>query len=410
MKRLFSPVPWEKLILWGLFLLSLWIFRSFLVVIFVTFILSYITYYIIKYILRYAPSYLKNRKWFRPASVVGIFTILLLLLYTSSLLIFPAMLRQGDELITTITQVNPKQKINEIAVNFFGEKWLYNYKDQTAEYNNRLQAYARSTGTLQEDENIPTSTQEAFDDMLVKEKGEAQWQEITSSPHYKKAIENVQKLSSAHLGDLTFIIAASIKNTAYFFIQFFISLIFSFIIVLDIPRLYAQFQSLRNTRLRQFYDAITPGLHTFSDALGTAFAAQAVIAVCNTVLTYLGMIFLDIPLAELMSLFVFFCSFIPVLGVFISSVPISLVALQTDGFSLMLESIMMITIIHILEAYLLNPKITGNFFKIHPLLVLAILFVGSHFFGIWGLLLGVPVCVYVFRHGILGLPFPKILK
>lgn len=352
----FKRVPWEKLLLWGLFVLAIWTMRSFLAVIFVTFILSYVAHNTIKQINRVSPAHLKNSLWFRRANVVGIYAIFLLFLYLASLLIFPAMLRQGDELVTTITQVDPRQKINEIAINYLGAD---------------------------------------------------KWTTITSSAHYKKIIENVQGFFSAHLGEITLMIASVIKNTASFFIQFFISIIFSFIIVLDIPRLHAQFQSLRNTRLKEFYDTITPGLSTFSDVMGKAFAAQAVIAVCNTILTYIGMKFLNIPLAELMSLFVFLCSFIPVLGVFISSIPISLVALQTHGFILMLESIGLITFIHIFEAYVLNPRIMGDFLKIHPLLVLSILFVGEHFFGIWGLLLGVPVCVYIFRYAVLDMPFPK---
>ncbi|MGA2654398.1 MAG: AI-2E family transporter [Gammaproteobacteria bacterium] len=404
----FSRIPWEKILLWGIVLLAIWIMRSFLAVIFVTFILSYVTHNIIKRIIRYAPAHLKDNIWFRRANVVAIFTILLLMLYTASIMIFPAMFRQGDELITTITQVDPRQKINQIAVNFLGERDLFYYKqEEKSAYEHELSNYAYPKGNPTNAAKITTDVKDKFDQMQVQKMGTQQWSKITASPHYKTIIENVQRFFAEHLGEITYTIATVIKNTATFFIQFFISIIFSFIIVLDIPRLHAQFQTLRQTRLRKFYDTITPGLRTFSDVMGKAFAAQAVIAVCNTVLTYLGMTFLNIPLAELMSLFVFFCSFIPVLGVFISSIPISLVALQNHGFILMLEAIGLITLIHIFEAYVLNPRIMGDFLKIHPLLVLTILFVGEHFFGIWGLLLGVPVCVYIFRYAILDMPFPS---
>ncbi len=408
-KGLFSPVLWEKILLWGIFLASLWIMRSFLAVIFVTFVLSYVTHNTIKHILRYSPAHLKHNIWYRRANVVAIFSVLLLLLYTASLLIFPAMLRQGDELISTITGVDPRQKTNEIAINYFGVKGLGDFKDEPG-YEPALLAYAYPKGGVQPGTPISEDTQKAFDESVIQQMGEQQWREITSSPHYIKIIGNVQSFFTENLGEITLMIATVIKNTATFFIQFFIAVIFSFIIVFDIPRLHAQFQSLRHTRLQHVYDTVTPGLKTFSDVMGKAFAAQAVIAVCNTILTYFGMIFLDIPLAELMSLFVFFCSFIPVLGVFISSIPISLVALQTHGFILMIKAISLIAFIHVFEAYLLNPRIMGDFLKIHPLLVLMILFVGEHFFGIWGLLLGVPVCVYVFRYGILALPFPKSNK
>lgn len=407
-KNFFTHFPWEKLIVWGLVLLSLWVLHDFLVIIFVTFVISYIAYHIIQWIVRHAPARLRDNQWFRRANVVGIFGVLLLLLYTASLLIFPAILRQGDELIMTIKNVDPRQKMSEIAINYLGEQQLINYKNKDNEYELALQAHAKQNGVSHSTskEMAPEIKQE-FDNQLIKQFGNQQWRKITSSPQYKKIIENFQGFFTTHLGEITLMIALIIKNTANFFVQFFIAIIFSFIIVLDIPHLKVQFQTLRQTRLQPFYDKITPGLCTFGDVMGTAFAAQAVIAICNTILTYAGMRFLNIPLAELMSLFVFFCSFIPVLGVFISSIPISLVALQTHGFILMLEAIGLIVIIHIFEAYIFNPRITGNFLKVHPLLVLIILLVSEHFFGVWGLLLGVPVAVYVFRYAILDMPFPR---
>ena len=51
----------------------------------------------------------------------------------------------------------------------------------------------------------------------------------------------------------------------------------------------------------------------------------------NTVLTLIGLLLLDIPLVAMLSVIVFVCSFIPVLGVFISTMPIVLVALNAGG-------------------------------------------------------------------------------
>ena len=66
----------------------------------------------------------------------------------------------------------------------------------------------------------------------------------------------------------------------------------------------------------------------------------------------------------------------------------------------MLLSILMITIIHIIEAYIINPRIYGHHMKMNPVIVLIILTVGGKLFGVWGLVLGVPVSNYLFRHAI----------
>ena len=54
---------------------------------------------------------------------------------------------------------------------------------------------------------------------------------------------------------------------------------------------------------------------------------QARIAVVNTLLTAAGMWLLDLPGLLVLSLFVFICSFIPIAGCVISTIPIGFVAL-----------------------------------------------------------------------------------
>jgi predicted PurR-regulated permease PerM len=99
-----------------------------------------------------------------------------------------------------------------------------------------------------------------------------------------------------------------------------------------------------------------------------------------------------------LTVIVFLCSFIPVLGVFISTVPICLIALQVSGLTTMLLAIVMITVIHLLEGYVFNPGIYGTYMRINPVIVLVILTIGAKFFQIWGLVLGVPICTYIFGH------------
>ncbi len=182
---------------------------------------------------------------------------------------------------------------------------------------------------------------------------------------------------------------------------FLLSLLFSFLIVLDFPRLAAGVRELRRTRVKFIYDEVAGSIHHFGQVMGRALEAQFYIAILNTILTAIGIYILgfseQIPF---LSMVVFFCSFIPVAGVFISSVPICLVALQTAGLGLMLLSIGMITVVHMIEAYILNPRIYGHHMRLNPVIVLIILTIGGKMFHVWGLILGVPICTYIFGHAI----------
>ncbi|MCB0329579.1 MAG: AI-2E family transporter [Bdellovibrionales bacterium] len=182
---------------------------------------------------------------------------------------------------------------------------------------------------------------------------------------------------------------------------FFLALLFSFLVLLDLPRLTGKVRSLQQSRLGFVYDEVSPSLVTFGTVVGRALEAQFVIALVNTLLTAIGLLVIGIDeKIAFLSVVVFLCSFIPIVGVFISSLPICLVALQQSGFSLVIVVIVLITIIHLIEGYVLNPKIFGDHLEINPVLVLMILTIGGKLFGIWGLILGIPICNYIFLHAI----------
>src|SRR5690606_23360367 len=185
-----------------------------------------------------------------------------------------------------------------------------------------------------------------------------------------------------------------------------LALLFSFLILIDLGRIKRGLAELKNSRIGDFYDEAAQPIARFGVLVGRAIAAQASIAVVNTVLTLIGLLLLGMPLVAMLSVIVFVCSFIPVLGVFISTTPIVLVALNAGGPVLSLAAIGMVVAIHALEAYLLNPMIYGRHLKLNPVLTLIILYVGYHAFGLWGMLLGVPVARY-FIHDVLGVPFKE---
>jgi len=183
--------------------------------------------------------------------------------------------------------------------------------------------------------------------------------------------------------------------------SFFMALLFSFLIVLDLERLTKSIKNLQSTRIRFVYDEVADGIYDFSQVLGRALGAQVVIAAVNTLLTAILLTYFGLgEKLAFLSILVFLCSFIPVAGVFISSVPISLMVFQQSGVKAVLLAALAIWLIHMIEAYILNPRIFGKHLRINPVLVLIILTVSGKLFGVWGLILGVPICSYIFGHAI----------
>lgn len=182
---------------------------------------------------------------------------------------------------------------------------------------------------------------------------------------------------------------------------FLLALLFSFLIVFDLPNLTEHVRSLERTRLKFIYVEVADGIYNFSRVLGQALEAQFFIALVNSLLTAIGIVIIGLGShVAFLSMIVFLCSFIPVVGVFVSSVPICLIALQLMGLKTMIFAIIMITVIHLVEGYILNPRIYGSRMRINPVIVLFILTIAGKLFHIWGLVLGVPVFSYISGHAI----------
>jgi predicted PurR-regulated permease PerM len=129
--------------------------------------------------------------------------------------------------------------------------------------------------------------------------------------------------------------------------------------------------------------------------VGTAFQCQLVVALLNATITCIGLAILKIQPLLLLTSIVFLLGLIPVLGVWISSVPIVLIAFNDHGIARAIAAIGLITGVHLLEAYVFNPRIYAARFHLNPVIVLIILLVGEKLFGVWGMLLGIPVTHYV---------------
>jgi predicted PurR-regulated permease PerM len=180
--------------------------------------------------------------------------------------------------------------------------------------------------------------------------------------------------------------------------SFLLSLLFSFLIILDYNRLANSFAKLEKSRLAFVFNEVKPGIMQFAGLLGKAFEAQFFIAIINSILTGIGLWIIGIGKysAFLLST-VFLCSFVPIAGVFISSAPICMVSLQEHGLFQMFLAIVLIAVIHAIEAYILNPRIYGFRMRMNPVVVLGVLTVFGKLFGLWGLILGVPICTWFFK-------------
>jgi predicted PurR-regulated permease PerM len=174
-----------------------------------------------------------------------------------------------------------------------------------------------------------------------------------------------------------------------------LSLLFSFLILVDLPRLRETMNGFQRSRLRDFYAEAAPTLARLGASVGLGIRAQASISAINAALTTTGLAILGVPSLAMLALIVFVCGLVPIVGMLASTVPIILIAVNAGGIKLIVAVVVMILIVHMIEAYLLNPLIYGAEFHFNPVLTLLILFIAHHAAGVWGMLLGLPVARYL---------------
>lgn len=249
---------------------------------------------------------------------------------------------------------------------------------------------------------IHRETRRYFDKFILQTLGRDSLDTFRESGAYEAVVSRIEGSITAIIPQVIAGVREFVNGFLTLAFQFFLSILFSFLILWDLRRLRHGMMQLSSGRTAEIYEEIAPSLASFGLVLGRAFEAQTVIAIVNASLTTIAFFILGLPSIALLGTIVFFCSYVPVIGVVLSTLPAALLALKAGGFVKILWLVVAVLIVHATEAYALNPLIYGRHMKIHPVAVLIILLIGEELFGIWGLVLGVPIFVFFLRYVIRG--------
>ena len=176
----------------------------------------------------------------------------------------------------------------------------------------------------------------------------------------------------------------------------FMSLILSFFYTIELKQM-REFSSLfvKSGYLKWLFEDIRYFGKKFTNTVGVVLEAQFFIAICNTALTMIGLAIMKMPQIVALGLMVFILSLVPVAGVIISLIPLSIVGYSVGGIRYVIYIFVMIMIIHAIEAYVLNPKFMASKTELPIFYTFLVLLVAEHFWGTWGLIVGVPIFTFL---------------
>lgn len=192
---------------------------------------------------------------------------------------------------------------------------------------------------------------------------------------------------------VVYVANSAISLTSGFF-SFIISLFIAFYILKDKEALFSSFNKYFNTFHPKKIDRWREIVNLIDEIFGKYLVGNIIDSAMIGVLCFIGLFFLKIKFALLISIIIGITNLIPFFGPFIGAVPAAIITL----FDSPIKAIWLVLFIIVLQQFdgnYLKPKILGDRVGLSPFWVLFAILVGGGMFGILGMFLGVPTIAVI---------------
>jgi len=166
--------------------------------------------------------------------------------------------------------------------------------------------------------------------------------------------------------------------------------ILSFYFVKDLPK----FKKLLKEILTRKDQKVFSDLQRINSIVRTYIGWQTIVALFIGGISSLFFALFGVPYPIVLGIICGLLNPIPIFGSIASTIiaVITVLLVQPENSTLgVVTVIAVINGLHFINAYMVEPRVLGEKIGLHPIILLASLFIFSHFFGFWGLLVAVPV-------------------
>ena len=189
--------------------------------------------------------------------------------------------------------------------------------------------------------------------------------------------------------------ALSILNKTISRVTSTISILFGLVVV---PILLFYMLKDRERLSGDMYSALPDGVarHTRNalglahEVIGSYVRAQLISASIVGGGVFIGLLILDVDFAITLGLMAGVLGLIPIVGAILGAVPGLLVVLATDPSKVIWVALVYLAV-QFVESNIISPRIQGRALRLHPIVIMTTLVIASDLFGLWGMLIGVPM-------------------
>jgi predicted PurR-regulated permease PerM len=175
----------------------------------------------------------------------------------------------------------------------------------------------------------------------------------------------------------------------------FLSLILSLLFMIEKKNVGKFVGRFKQSKLYWMYEDIRYFFKKFARSFGKVIQNQILIAFINAAISVVILMILGFHNYLGLGLMVFILGMVPVAGVIVSLIPLSIIAYSSGGLTKVIYVLILIAVLHSLETYVLNPKLMSRTSKMPVFCTLLVLLISEHFLGIWGLIVGLPLTMFI---------------
>ncbi|MEC0329050.1 AI-2E family transporter [Paenibacillus macerans] len=210
---------------------------------------------------------------------------------------------------------------------------------------------------------------------------------------------------SAYIHNGVDFLLSTLSDIGKWSLNLFVAIILSLFFLLEKEKVTNFTVKFRESRVGGLFKELEYFGKKFVQSFGKVIEVQFLIALVNSILSTIFLWIFGFPNLFALAIMIFLLGLVPVMGVIVSLVPLCAIAFKIGGVVKIIYVLVMVAVVHAVETYFLNPKFMSNKTHLPIFYTFMILLVSEHFLGVWGLIVGVPI--FMFLLDIMEVPVGK---
>lgn len=211
--------------------------------------------------------------------------------------------------------------------------------------------------------------------------------------------ENIMQYSKALLPKVWNILAQSM-NILFGIFTSFIIILYLFFILLDYEKLEKGWINIIPRRYRRFFSHLAEDLE---EGMSGYFRGQSLVALCVGILSSIGFLIIDFPMAIGLGLFIGLLNLVPYLQIigFIPTIILAALKAAETGQNfwwIFIAAMAVFAVVQTIQDFLLVPKIMGKITGLNPAIILLSLSIWGALMGIIGMIIALPMTTLILSY------------